>query len=163
MVLRFAPSRRPLTVAVPLLGAVLAASCVGERELVITSIPEGAVVRLDDRIVGLTPLEVPFRHYGTRRISVYREGYRTFSEPLKLRAPWYARFPMDILTEVILPLGIDDVREINVDLVADTGDEAKTATDEFAEHAAKARRGESLMGEPIAGAPEDDEETGEPR
>ena len=128
------------------------AGCRGDRILKIDSIPQGAEVRLDDELVGLTPLEVDFEHYGQRRLGLYRVGYRTYSERLPVEAPWWARFPVDILTEVILPLGLDDVREVRVDLVADTGDEAERAIEEFRDHAQRARAGESLVGVPLAGA-----------
>lgn len=125
--------------------------CRGDRLLRIDSVPRGAVVRLDDRVIGVTPLEVPFKHYGQRRLALYSEGSRTYSEPLVLKAPWHARFPIDILTEVILPLGLDDIRELRIDLVADVGTEAEVATDEFLDHAKRAREGEDLKDVPIAG------------
>lgn len=125
--------------------------CRGDRLLRIDSVPSGAVVRLDDRVIGITPLEVPFEHYGQRRLALYSEGSRTYSEPLVLKAPWHARFPIDILTEVLLPLGLDDVRDLRIDLVADAGTEAEVATDEFLDHAKRARKGEDLTGVPLAG------------
>ncbi len=132
-------------------GVLGLSGCRGDRLLRIDSVPRGAVVRLDDRVIGVTPLEVPFQHYGQRRLALYSEGSRTYSEPLILNAPWYARFPVDILTEIILPLGLDDVRELRIDLVADAGFEAEVATDEFLDHAKRARAGEDLVGVPLAG------------
>ena len=134
------------------LAAVLALTgCRGDRTLRINSIPEGATVRLDDQVIGVTPIEVSFEHYGQRRLALYETGYRTYSEPLIIKAPWWARFPADLLTEVILPLGLDDVREVEIDLVADTGSEAAVAIEAFLEHAQRARDGESLVGVPLAG------------
>ena len=114
-------------------------------------------MRLDDRVIGVTPLDVEFQHYGQRRLALYRTGYRTYSEPLALNAPWFARWPVDMLTEVILPLGLDDVRTMRIDLVEDTGAEAAVAIQEFHDHARRAREGESLIGVPIAGDEEPDE------
>jgi len=74
-------------------------------------------VRIDDRAVGVTPIRLGFQHYGVRRVTLYKEGYRTHSQRIQLRAPWYARFPVDLFTEVLLPLGIDDHREYTVPLV----------------------------------------------
>ena len=135
------------------------AGCRGDRLLRIETVPQGATVRLDDRVIGRTPLEVDFEHYGQRRLSIYKETYRTYSEPLVLKAPWWARFPTDLLTEVILPLGLDDVREHRFVLVPDVGEiEATVATQEFMEHAMMARGGDTLEGVPIAGAKEDSED-----
>lgn len=143
--------RAPRTAAAALL-ALGASGCVGDKVLKIDSRPTGASVRLDDTLVGVTPLELPMEHYGRRRLALYKEGYRTYAEPLTLDPPWWARFPVDIFTEVLLPLGLDDVREIEIDLVADTGTEARAATADFMDHALRARAGEDLRGEPIAGA-----------
>lgn len=151
---------RPLTaqgrqvVGFALLGIILPllSGCRGDRILRIESIPPGATVRLDDRVIGRTPLEIDFEHYGQRRLSLYKETYRTYSERLDLRAPWWARFPIDLVTEVLLPLRLDDVREQRIILSADVGEsEATVATQEFVEHALKARAGDMLEGVPIAG------------
>src|SRR5262245_40627634 len=91
--------------------------CRAKRYLQITSTPSGAEVRLDDEAVGITPVRVPFEHYGTRRITFYLPGYRTASRRIKLHPKWYGRFPLDILTEVILPLGLTDRRKVHQELV----------------------------------------------
>jgi len=97
--------------------ALGAGACRTQRYMEITTDPPGAEVRLDDRQVGRTPLRVPFEHYGTRRLSFYLPGYRTVSKPIRLRPPWYRRFPLDIVSEVLLPFGFVDRREIHEDLV----------------------------------------------
>jgi len=145
------PNHRSPRPALVVLAAAGLAGCVGDKVLEIDSRPTGASVRLDDTLVGVTPLELPLEHYGRRRLALYKEGYRTYSEPLRLDPPWWARFPIDIFTEVVLPLGLDDVRTIEIDLVADTGSEAQAATAEFRVHALRARAGEDLRDEPIAG------------
>lgn len=125
--------------------ASLSLGCRGDRILRIESVPPGATVRLDDQVIGRTPLEIDFEHYGQRRLALYKTTYRTYSEPLILRAPWWARFPVDLLTEVILPLGLDDVRETRIVLAPDAGEaEATDATQEFIENALRARSGDRL-------------------
>jgi hypothetical protein len=99
-----------------LLGVLALASCQAQRLLRITSDPSQAEVRLDGQLVGSTPCEVPFLHYGTRRVTLYLEGYRTYSRVVEVRAPWYGRFPLDIVTEVLVPLGWRDVHGIHVTL-----------------------------------------------
>jgi hypothetical protein len=94
-----------------------AAACRANRYLEITSTPPGAEVRLDDEAVGVTPVRVPFEHFGTRRVTFYLPGYRTTSRRIRLRAPWYARFPLDIVTEVLLPIGLRDRRKVHEVLV----------------------------------------------
>jgi hypothetical protein len=96
--------RTPLAV---LALALLAASpgCASERHLVVLSDPPGATVRLDNEVVGVTPLDHPFAHFGDRRLTLYLDGYRGQSRALELRPPWYARFPVDLLTELLIPVG----------------------------------------------------------
>lgn len=74
-------------------------------------------MRLDDEAVGVTPVAVPFEHYGTRRVTFYLQGYRTQSELIDLDPPWYSRFPLDLVTEVFLPIGLRDRRKYHVELV----------------------------------------------
>ena len=97
--------------------ALLSQGCRAHRYLAISSTPPGAEVRLDDEVVGRTPLRVPFEHYGTRRVTYYLAGYRTYTRRIRLRAPWYARFPLDIVSEVLLPFGFTDRRKVHQDLV----------------------------------------------
>lgn len=83
----------------------------------ITSEPPGALVRLDDNLVGITPVKVPFLHYGTRRVTWYLDGYRTESRLVPIRAPWFARFPIDIFSEVLIPVGWKDKHPVHEELV----------------------------------------------
>ena len=136
--------------AIALAGATLV-GCRGDRLLRIESMPPGATVRLDGEIVGRTPVSIPFEHYGRRRLALYRPGYRTHTEALKLDPRWWSRFPLDILTEIVIPLGIDDVRERKIALAPDTGERAAPATEEFIEHALLARSGDPLVDVPGAG------------
>jgi len=112
--------RRLTCTTIPGLALLLLAAsqgCTAKRSLTIRSAPPGARVRIDDRAVGVTPIRIAFQHYGVRRITLYKDGYRTHSQRIRLSAPWYARFPIDLFTEILLPLGIDDHREYSVPLV----------------------------------------------
>ncbi len=97
--------------------AVLAFGCAAERTLRITSEPEGAVVRLDDETIGTTPFDLSFTHYGIRRVTLYKPGFRTHSEQIELEPPWYEHFPMDFVSEILLPFGWKDERKYHVALV----------------------------------------------
>ena len=96
---------------VPLLLAVAAVpgtACRAQRTLTIDSEPPGAQVRLDEDIVGETPVTVSFEHYGTRRVTLSKEGYRTVSRRVAVEAPLYGRFPLDLASEVLFPVGWED-------------------------------------------------------
>ncbi len=93
-------------------------ACRAQRELVITSEPPGAEIRLDGKLLAeKTPARVPFKDYGVRRISLYRDGYLRYSEAFDVRAPWYAQFPIDVLSEIVLPVGWHDRHKLRVKLV----------------------------------------------
>lgn len=132
----------------PLLAAALLAlplaACRTTRTLKVESDPPGAVVRLDEEVVGTTPLEVEFVHGGQRRLSLYRDGYRTWSRRVDLEPPWYARFPLDLLTEVVLPLGLDHEFPFRVTLTVDTSEEEgeAPAIDAYLTRAVALRRAE---------------------
>mgnify|MGYP002628731653 FL=1 len=93
-------------------------SCAVEKTLTIMSEPPGAEVRLGDTSLGQTPVTVDFLHYGTQRLGVYLEGYDRIERDLRIRAPWYGRFPMDFVSEVLLPIGWEDHRVVFLDLEA---------------------------------------------
>ena len=123
----------------------LVGGCRTRRILVVDSEPRGALVRFDGEVLGRTPLEHEFQHYGPRRLTLYLPGYGTWSERVYLKTPWYSYFPLDFLTEVLIPLGLTHRRSFHVELQPDAGDDggATPATDGFVRRAAAVRRAES--------------------
>jgi len=112
---------RAISILALALALAVATGCRAQRVLQVTSDPPGASVRLDGEALGVTPLRHEFQYYGIRRITLRLEGYCTHSERIELRGPWYARFPLDIVTEVLVPMGWKDRRHFHVDLMP--GDE----------------------------------------
>lgn len=108
-------SNRPPAAALAIAVALLP-SCAARRTLTITSDPAGAEVRIDDVIVGQTPVVLPFFHYGTREVTFYLEGYLTESFDVDVDPPWYARFPIDFVTEIFVPIGWRDGHRVHADL-----------------------------------------------
>ena len=143
------------TARTALLGlALLAAGCAAERELLIVSDPPGALVRLDDEAVGLTPYKEEFQAYGTRRVTLYRPGYRTSSKRVVLDPPWYARFPIDIFSEVLLPFGWEDHHRVHVVLEPESGEVTLPALERVLERAERLRLAGPEGPRPVAPAPE---------
>ncbi len=95
----------------------LLSGCAAQRSLEVRTDPPGAVVLLDGKEIGTTPLSQPFEHYGVRRITVFKSGFQTHSERVKMKAPWYSRFPLDIVSEVLLPFGWKDRHRLRIELV----------------------------------------------
>ena len=99
-----------------ILVCVALVACAPRRTLTVRSEPGGALVRLDDQAIGPTTQRIPFYHYGVRRVTLYKDGYRTHSERIELKPAWYQRFPVDLVSEVLLPIGLRDRRELSVEL-----------------------------------------------
>ena len=112
------PLTAPLAVGALVL---MASSCAARRTFTVTSEPPGAVLRIDDRVVGRTPYEENFDAYGKRRITLYKEGYHTLSMLVDIDAPWYGVFPLDLFSEVLLPVGWKDPHPIHVVLEPESG------------------------------------------
>jgi len=97
-------------------------SCV-ERKLVIRSEPPGGVVVLDNKIIGVTPVTVPFTFYGCRQVEVRwdpflaeMDPFPTAKEVRHLYPPWYQYVPLDFLVEILWPFTITDERFFDFDL-----------------------------------------------
>lgn len=89
--------------AAPTLLAALA-GCV-ERTITITTEPPGALVWLNDREVGRSPVEVKFDYYGTYDVRLEREGYERQMTTGKADAPGWDLVGIDLVAELLpIPL-----------------------------------------------------------
>ncbi len=75
------------------------AGCV-EREMTITSQPEGAVVFVSDVEVGRTPVTIPFTWYGDYDIILRYDGYETLKTHANINPPVYEIPPFDLFSEM---------------------------------------------------------------
>jgi hypothetical protein len=101
---------------------VLAPGCV-TRKLMLRSDPPGARVMVDGHTVGTTPWEGELGSYGTRRIEFELEGHVRHVELARFSSPWWQLFPLDIVTDLLLPWTIEDVRTLEVELAPQQPDE----------------------------------------
>jgi hypothetical protein len=98
-----------------------ATGCVS-RQLTINTDPPGAKVFLDDDLVGESPVKLPFTYYGVRRITIEKrdtEGKLTHKRLVfmaHLRPPYYQFFPLDLVSEVIVPVTFKDEKTFNFQL-----------------------------------------------
>ena len=146
--------------AVALCGTLLLCGCRTRRVLAVESVPPGALVRFDEEIIGHTPLEHEFVHYGQRRLTLYLPGYHTWSQRLDLDPPLRARFPLDVIWELIIPLGRTDRRPYHVELQQDRGEDGaeEARVDTFLDRAwarreAAGNADEKPKSKPIDGCP----------
>ena len=93
-------TRRPAAALLLVAAFVPCAGCV-RRTLTVTSEPPGALVSLNGREFGRTPVTRDFTWYGTYDVTARKEGYETTSEKRRLLAPWWQWPPFDLLAELI--------------------------------------------------------------
>ena len=87
-----------------------AGGCV-DRVLQVRSDPPDAIVTLDDQVVGKTPLDIPYTWYGKRYLTVEAPGYTQVRELIALNPPWWQYFPLDFITDVLIPFTFEDRSE----------------------------------------------------
>lgn len=93
-----------------LLLAFFCASSTGclHRRMTISSDPSGAMVMLEGNEVGYTPVSVDFKYYGTREITLLKDGYETVKVMQKVSIPWYQIVPLDFVSDNLVPFRVTD-------------------------------------------------------
>lgn len=92
--------------------ATVTTGCV-HRRLTIRTNPPGAAVYIDDYPIGTTPVSTSFIYYGTRKIRIVKDGYETLTVQRKISPPWYQYFPLDFVSENLMPNEIRDERVLD--------------------------------------------------
>lgn len=67
----------------------------------ITTEPSGALLWLNDREVGRTPVEVDFDYYGTYDVRLEQDGYEPMMTSGKADAPWWDTVVLDLFAEAV--------------------------------------------------------------
>jgi hypothetical protein len=92
------------------------AGCV-RRRMTIRTFPPGAQVFVDDQEVGITPCSTAFVYYGTRKLTLIKDGYKTETLYQKFNPPWYQYPPLDFITENLLVTELRDERVVDVQML----------------------------------------------
>ena len=87
------------------------------RRLTITSNPPGAVVFVDDREIGITPVSTAFTYYGTRKIQLVLEGFETLTVKRTFSPPWYQWPVVDFISENMIRRELRDERVVDFRMV----------------------------------------------
>ncbi|MFO0899618.1 MAG: PEGA domain-containing protein [Pirellulales bacterium] len=96
--------------------ALTSSGCV-TRRLIIQSNPPGALVYIGDQEIGTTPVAVNYIYYGTRKIRLVKDGYETLTALEPIPAPWWDHFPLDFVSENMVPGELRDVRVLSYQMV----------------------------------------------
>ena len=76
----------------------LLTGCV-HRRMTIRSDPPDALVIVDGEEIGHTPVAMDFTYYGTREITLVKDGYETLTVMQKVPAPWYQILPFEFFAD----------------------------------------------------------------
>lgn len=71
---------------------------------------------VDDQEVGITPCSTAFIYYGTRKLTLIKDGYKTETLHQTFNPPWYQYPPLDFITENLLVTELRDERVVDVQL-----------------------------------------------
>jgi len=85
-----------------------------KRRLTITSEPSGALVYLNDKEIGRTPISQNFVHSGTYKIRCFKEGFVMEETYYKAGTPWYLYPGIDFFSENFVPGEIRDEQHCHV-------------------------------------------------
>lgn len=95
--------------ALLLLGVVCSAAGCVKRALLIESNPPGALVQINGHPVkGVTPVTYEFVTHGPYTIVLSKPGFRELRAREWVQAPWHQWIPLDVVTELLLPITFDD-------------------------------------------------------
>lgn len=81
------------------------------RRMTIRSDPPGALVQMEGEDIGYTPVSIDFDHYGTREITLIKDGYETITAMQKVRTPWHQKVGVDLFTDNFSPVKVNDRME----------------------------------------------------
>lgn len=95
--------------------ALLPSGCV-RRRLNVRTNPPGALVYVDNQLIGTTPCGVDFTYYGTREIRLVKPGFEPMAINQPIPTPWYEFPPLDFVSDNLVPSKIRDNRTVIYDL-----------------------------------------------
>lgn len=86
------------------------------RRMTINSNPPGARVLVDGKDIGLTPVSMDFLYYGTREITLIKDGYETKTVMQDVSMPWYQVPPLDFISDNFVPYKVTNRHGFHYDL-----------------------------------------------
>lgn len=84
-----------------------------ERRFIIYSEPPGALVYVNGKYLGMTPVDGYLTYYGKQQFTLIKEGYETLDVVQSYPPAWFDLPGLDFLTENIWPTKLRDVRKFS--------------------------------------------------
>ena len=85
--------------------------------MTIRSNPPGALVEVDGKRIGLTPVSMDFTYYGTHEIALSAPGFETLKVNQPVPAPLGQRYPIDFFTNHFIGRHVTDRYDFSYNLV----------------------------------------------
>ena len=99
------------------LAAVTVTGCQSvQRRMTIRSNPPGAMVLVDGREIGYAPASVDFTYYGTREITLVKDGYETTKSLQHFKMPWYQYPGVEFVSDNFLPVTVTNRHDITYNM-----------------------------------------------
>ncbi len=70
----------------------------------------------ENKEIGFTPVSFDFTYYGTRELTLVKDGYETLTVYPEVRKPWYQYFPIEFVADNFSPVKINNRHEFNYQL-----------------------------------------------
>lgn len=86
------------------------------RRMTFVSNPPGAMVLLEGKEIGYSPASTDFTYYGTRQVTMIKDGYETRTDYVTVAAPWYQWPVLEFFFDNFTPHRITDRRVYSYDL-----------------------------------------------
>jgi hypothetical protein len=116
----FAVKDRRLSLLIMLAAFLLTSVGCVRRRMTVRTNPPGAIVSVDNQVIGTTPAATGFVYYGTREFRIEKDGFQTETIRRRISPPWYEYPVIDFFAETLWPGEIRDERIIDVELVPKT-------------------------------------------
>lgn len=109
---------RPIVLSRLLLLAACVCALSGcvSRRMTIRSNPPGALVEVDGRRIGYTPVSFDFTYYATYEITLTKVGFEPVTVQQPVPAPWYQMFPLDFVSDNFLPFRVTNRQDFTYQL-----------------------------------------------
>lgn len=82
--------------------SLLCCGCVSRR-MTVHSDPPGALVLVEGREIGYTPVSLDFTYYGTRELTLIKDGYETLTVQQPIAKPWYQAPGIEFVADNLVP------------------------------------------------------------
>ncbi len=87
------------------------------RRITVRTQPPGALVEMNGKRLGLSPVSTNFTYYGDNEFKISAPGYETAVVRQPTPAPWYQIPPLDFISDNFLPFRVRDHREYSYTLI----------------------------------------------